>query len=129
MNPPDSTPIFAVSPEDLAAAIERAGSAATEAGISFDTLTADVTKAQEILARSGAVIGNALRTIYERLTRPEVQLKLAALTEQDEIVISAAAALERVKAQWPNLSAEQRIKVAELLGGVYQITIALSILS
>ena len=55
---------FAVSAEDLAKGLARAGSIAQEVGVNFDELNAAITVAQERTARGGAVIGNALKTIF-----------------------------------------------------------------
>jgi TP901 family phage tail tape measure protein len=62
---------YAVSSGDLIEAIKRSGSFAQEAGVSFDELTATVTVLQEATARGGSVIGNSLKTIFERVQRPE----------------------------------------------------------
>jgi len=62
---------FAVSAEDLANGLARAGSIAQEVGVSFDELNAAITIAQERTARGGSVIGNALKTIFTRLRSDE----------------------------------------------------------
>lgn len=62
---------YAVSSGDLIEAIKRSGAFAQEAGLSFDELTATVTVLQEATARGGSVIGNSLKTILERVGRPE----------------------------------------------------------
>lgn len=62
---------YAVSSADLIEAIKRSGAFAQEAGVGFDELTATVTVLQEATARGGSVIGNSLKTIFERVGRPE----------------------------------------------------------
>jgi hypothetical protein len=62
---------FAVSASDLTEALSRTGQAAQEAGVGFDELNALVTTAQQSTARGGAVIGNALKTIFTRLQRTD----------------------------------------------------------
>lgn len=62
---------YAVSSADLIEAIKRSGSFAQDAGLSFDELAATVTVLQEVTARGGSVIGNSLKTIFERVRRPE----------------------------------------------------------
>jgi len=54
---------------DLAEAIKRVGSSASEANISLNETIALVTAAQQITARDGAVIGNSFKTIFTRLGR------------------------------------------------------------
>ena len=57
---------FAVSAQDFADAIARAGQAARDAGVDIDQLIGLVTAAQERTARGGAVIGNSFKTIFTR---------------------------------------------------------------
>ena len=67
---------YAVSSADLIEAIKRSGSFAQDAGTSFDELAATVTVLQEVTARGGSVIGNSLKTIFERVRRPESIIQL-----------------------------------------------------
>jgi len=62
----------------LAEALSRTGQAAQEAGVSLDQLNALVTSAQQSTARGGAVIGNALKTIFTRLQRTDTLDQLEA---------------------------------------------------
>ena len=62
---------FAVSTEDLINGLERASASARVAGVSFDELLAVVTTVQERTQRGGAVIGNAFKTIFARLSRTD----------------------------------------------------------
>lgn len=75
---------YAVSSGDLIEAIKRSGSFAQEAGVGFDELTATVTVLQEATARGGSVIGNSLKTIFERVGRPESIKQLRALKVEVE---------------------------------------------
>jgi len=58
---------FAVSSKDLIEGISRSASVAQEAGVSFNELAGLITTLQEKTARGGAVIGNALKTIFTRI--------------------------------------------------------------
>ena len=60
---------FAVSAQDLAEAFSRAGSTAEDAGVSFNELLGLVTAVEQKTARGGAVIGNAFKSIFTRLSR------------------------------------------------------------
>ena len=62
---------FAVSTEDLIDGLERASASARVAGVSFDELLGAVTTVQERTQRGGAVIGNAFKTIFARLSRTD----------------------------------------------------------
>ena len=84
---------FAVSSRDLSEALQRVGSSASEAGVSFDELLGIVTSVQQTTARGGAVIGNALKTIFTRIERPQVinDLKDFGITVTDVSVWSMGA--------------------------------------
>ena len=60
---------FAVGARDLVEAIGRVGSSAIDAKVGFDELNAMVTSVQQTTGRGGAVIGNAMKTIFTRLQR------------------------------------------------------------
>ncbi len=136
--PTPATPTC-LSSEDLAAALTRAGGAAKEANISLDALIAHVTKAQLATARGGAVIGNALNAIYERSSQRETQLALmdAGLKQSwDDLLVKhpswtyhTATVFDNLQAQWSNLSASQRARVCELMGGVRNANIARAIIA
>jgi hypothetical protein len=109
---------FAVSSRDLAAAFARAGSAADAAGVSFGTLTKQVVIAQEVTSRGGTVIGNALRTVYERLRDSDT---LVCLRQHGLSRDTPDDLLKAISAKWPTLAPKDKNAVAELLGGVRQI--------
>jgi len=67
---------FAVSTEDLINGLERASASARVAGVSFDELLGVVTTVQERTQRGGAVIGNAFKTIFARLSRTDTLVAL-----------------------------------------------------
>ena len=70
---------FAVSTEDLINGLERASASARVAGVNFDELLAVVTTVQERTQRGGAVIGNAFKTIFARLSRQDTLKTLRGL--------------------------------------------------
>jgi hypothetical protein len=74
---------FAVSAKDLADALSRAGSAASDAGVGFDRLIALIISAQQTTARDGAVIGNALKTIFARVNHPEFEQSISTAIFKD----------------------------------------------
>ena len=124
---------FAVSSADLAEAIKRVGSSASEAGVSLDELIAIVTTAQQITARGGAVIGNSFKTIFTRLQRTDVldslnQLGIATQTQEGNTrpLINILTDLSKT---YDDLSDSQKSQIAELVGGVFQINILKASLS
>lgn len=124
---------FAVSSADLANALSRVGSAAQDAGVSFDELLAIVTSAQQTTARGGAVIGNSLKTIFTRIQRPKVldELERLGVTVRnlEGETRPAIQILGELAKTFEGLSSTQRSQVGELVGGVFQINILKAALS
>ena len=124
---------FAVSSADLANALTRVGSAAEDAGVSFDELLAIVTATQQTTARGGAVIGNSLKTIFTRIQRPKVldELERLGVTVRDleGETRPAIQILGELAKTFDGLSSSQRSQVGELVGGVFQINILKAALS
>ncbi len=116
---------FAVSSAQLNEALTRVGSSAEESGISIDKLIATVTAAQQITGRGGAVIGNALKTIFTRLQRPEVLNQLeqlgVAIKDQNGFLLDGISILKNYSDATKNLSQAEKARTAELVGGIYQI--------
>ena len=124
---------FAVSSADLAEALRRVGSTASDAGVSFDQLVAAVTSAQQVTARGGSVIGNSFKTIFTRLQRPAVLqqleqlgIKTKGLGDSARPVIGILTDLAKV---YDRLASSQRAQISELIGGVFQINIVKAALS
>ena len=124
---------FAVSSADLANALSRVGSAAEDAGVSFDELLAIVTATQQTTARGGAVIGNSLKTIFTRIQRPKVldALEKLGVTVRDleGETRPAIQILGELAKTFDGLGSSQRSQVGELVGGVFQINILKAALS
>ena len=116
---------FAVSSAQLNEALTRVGSSAEESGISLDKLIATVTAAQQTTGRGGAVIGNALKTIFTRLQRPEVLNQLEqlgiAVKDQNGFLLDGIGVLKNYADATKNLSQIEKARTAELIGGIYQI--------
>jgi len=113
---------FAVGAGDLAEALARTGQAAQEAGVSLDQLNALVTVAQERTARGGAVIGNALKTIFTRLQRTDTldqleQFNIAVRDVQGNI-LPAVTILQNFANSYNNLADAQRAQLSEQVAGV-----------
>lgn len=115
---------FAVSAKDLADAFQRAGSTAEDAGVSFDELLGIVTAVQQTTSRGGAVIGNALKSIFTRISRSSTISELQALGVQineNQTGIQKLQALSEALERVSNPSTASQIK--ELAGGVFQINV------
>jgi TP901 family phage tail tape measure protein len=116
---------FAVSSEDLAKGLSRAGSIAQEVGVSLDELNAIVTVVQEKTARGGAVIGNAFKTIFTRIRSKET---INALQEIGIFSRDASGNLRPVvdiltqlAGKLSSLSEVQKIEVLEAIASKYNI--------
>ncbi len=118
---------FAVSSADLAEGLSRAGAAASDAGVSFDQLLGIITAVQQTTARGGAVIGNALKTIFTRVEKPETIDALRSLgVVVDDVsgsVLGALPLLQNFAQRYDELSGPLKKQAALMVGGVYQINI------
>lgn len=118
---------FAVSTRDLQEAISRVGTTAGEAGVSLDELNGIVTAVQQSTARGGAVIGNAFKTIFTRLARPETLTQLEelgiAVKDLQGNTLPAIQILKNFAAVQDTLSDAQKQSVKESVAGVFQINI------
>jgi TP901 family phage tail tape measure protein len=118
---------YAVGAGDLAEALSRTGQAAQEAGVSLDQLNALVTSAQQSTARGGAVIGNALKTIFTRLQRTETLDQLEAFNiavrDVQGNILPAVTVLQNFAGAYKNLGDAQRAQLSEQVAGVYQVNI------
>lgn len=118
---------FAVSSKDLAEAIKRVGSTASDAGVSLDELIGLVTAAQQTTSRGGAVIGNSFKTIFTRVENSKTQEKLEALgiatKKMSGESLSAIRILQNLATTYDTLTEAQQSEAAQLVGGVYQVNI------
>ena len=124
---------FAVGAGDLAEALSRTGQAAQEAGVSLDQLNALVTSAQQSTARGGAVIGNALKTIFTRVQRTETLDQLEAFNiavrDVQGNILPAVTILQNFAGAYRGLADAQRAQLSEQVAGVYQVNILKAIVN
>jgi len=118
---------FAVSAQDLAKAVQRVGATAEDAGVRFNQLLGFVAAAQTVTARGGAVIGNAFKSIFTRLARPQVldDLESIGVTTKTAAgqILPMVTILKNLASQYDHLSYSQKSFVSEAVGGVYQVNI------
>jgi TP901 family phage tail tape measure protein len=115
---------FAVSAQDLAEGFSRAGSTAEDAGVSFDELLGIITAVEQKTARGGAVIGNALKSIFARLGRGKVIDDLRELGVEIDSSQTGIQKLQALSTALENV-ADPTVasKIKELAGGVFQINV------
>ncbi len=118
---------FAVSTKDLSDALTRVGESAQEAGVSFNELIALVAAVQQRTARGGAVIGNAFKTIFTRISRSDTldQLEELGIAVRDTAgnTLPAIRILSQLASTYDTLNDAQKSFIGETVGGVYQINL------
>lgn len=115
---------FAVSAQDLAEAFSRAGSTAEDAGVSFDQLLGLVTAVEQKTARGGAVIGNAFKSIFTRISRGNTIEKLKELGVEIDATQTGIQKLNALSVALQNVSDPTVASaIKELAGGVFQINV------
>tara|TARA_B100001093_G_scaffold236738_1_gene226837 strand:- start:16023 stop:20705 length:4683 start_codon:yes stop_codon:yes gene_type:complete len=115
---------FAVSAQDLADGFSRAGSTAEDAGVSFDQLLGLITAVEQRTARGGAVIGNAFKSIFTRLSRGttiEDLQELGVAIDANQNGVQKLQALSKALENITDPTVASQIK--ELAGGVFQINV------
>lgn len=114
---------FAVSTKDLAEAIKRVGSAAEDVGVDINELMGIVTSAQQITSRGGAVIGNALKTIFQRISRPEIIEQLQMLGVNITSAQDGLTKLKNISDAVNRSSPGAATQIKQLAANVYQYNI------
>ncbi|MBL69579.1 MAG: phage tail tape measure protein [Verrucomicrobiales bacterium] len=118
---------FAVSAEDFAQAIARAGQSARSAGVDINQLIGLVTAAQERTARGGAVIGNAFKTIFTRVRRSSTLAELEnlgiAVRDLQGKTLPAMKIMQSLANTYDTLTDAQRAYISQNVAGVFQINI------
>lgn len=115
---------FAVSAQDLAEGFSRAGSTAEDAGVSFDELLGLITAVEQRTARGGAVIGNAFKSIFTRLSRGSTIEDLQSLGVAIDANQSGVQKLKALSDALQNISDPTvASQIKELAGGVFQINV------
>ncbi len=116
---------FAVSSKDLAEALVRTGSAAADAGVSFNQFIGLVTAAQQISQRGGTAIAGALNTIFTRINRKDTLDALdslgIAITDVRGQALPTIQVLQNFAVAYDKMTGSIKNQAAELVGGVRQL--------
>jgi TP901 family phage tail tape measure protein len=114
----------AVSAKDLSDALSRSASVANSAGVNLDELLAITTAVEQRTARGGAVIGNAFKSIFARLSRGGVIQQLQDLGVAVEKSQTGIQKLQAIANSFQTIQdSVGQNKVLELGAGVYNINI------
>ncbi len=123
---------FAVGARDLVEAIGRVGSSAKDAKVGFDELNAMVTAVQQTTGRGGAVIGNAMKTIFTRLQRQSTLDALeaygVAVKDVQGATLPAIQILDNFARSYKGLTDNSQAYLREQVAGVFQANILSAIL-
>lgn len=112
--------VAATSAGGLAEGVSRVGSAAADAGVSFDELLGLIASAKQITGRSESTIGNAFKTIFTRLDRSKVRDVLGGVVDIKESD-SGIQILQKLAGAYDGLSRQQQAYISEITAGVFQI--------
>lgn len=123
---------FAVAARDLVEGLSRVGSAAVDAKVDFNELNALITAVQQTTGRGGAVIGNALKTIFTRLQRESTleALEKFNVTVRDVQgnILPATQVLDNFAGKYDKLADSTQAYLREQVAGVFQANILSAIL-
>ena len=118
---------FAVSARDLMDALGRVGSAAVDAKVDFNELNAMVAAVQQQTGRGGAVIGNALKTIFTRIQRKDTLKALEdygiAVRDIEGSTLPAMNILKQFASTYKTLTDSNKAYLREQVAGVFQANI------
>jgi len=118
---------FAVSAKDLMEGLGRVGSAAVDAKVDFDELNAMIAAVQQQTGRGGAVIGNALKTIFTRLQRRDTLTALeqfnVEVQDMEGNILPAMNILQNFAKTYKTLSDANKGYLREQVAGVFQANI------
>ncbi len=122
---------FAVSSADLIEGFNRSAAVAQNAGVTFDELAGIITALQQETSRGGAVIGNALKTIFTRLqdTSTLNQLRGLGVAVQDleGNLLPARQILQNLAKDVEGLGQITRAGVFKDVAGTFQINQLISL--
>jgi TP901 family phage tail tape measure protein len=123
---------FAVGARDLVEAVGRVGSSARDAKVGFDELNAMITSVQQTTGRGGAVIGNAMKTIFTRLQRQSTLDALesfnVAVRDVEGNTLPAMKILDNFAKSYKGLKDASQGYLREQVAGVFQANILSAIL-
>lgn len=124
---------FAVSSADLIEGFNRSAAVAENAGVTFDELAGIITALQQKTSRGGAVIGNALKTIFTRLqdTSTLSQLQGLGIAVQDlqGNLLPARQILQNLAGDVEGLGQVTKTGIFKDVAGAFQINQLISLVN
>lgn len=121
---------YAVSTNQLAEGMSRAGATASTFGVEMEELAGDITAISSVTQESGEKIGTALRTIYSRVTTMEGSREILeglgiAMYEMGSAgpeIRNVSDILGDLADQWSDLSSEQQQNIGVTIAGRSRLT-------
>ncbi|ALS22316.1 phage tail tape measure protein [Paenibacillus naphthalenovorans] len=118
---------FAVTTKDLAISLMKAGSTAKTFGVTMEETIGDATSIMLATRESGAIAGNALKTIYSRLTTMQPAIDALAsiginVKNASGEMKSATEIIDEYSSKFNSLTKEEQQNTAVVLAGRYQLS-------
>ncbi|AZU99065.1 tail tape measure protein [Bacillus phage pW4] len=119
---------YAVSSDDLAQSLARAGGTANAFGVSLEQVLGHTVAIGEATRESGAIVGNSLKTIYSRITTVDAAisgLKSVGVNVFDNITKDSRNVndiLGDLAGKWGGLSKSQRENLGVTIAGRHQLS-------
>lgn len=125
---------YAISTQQLATSIARAGGTAAAFGVDLNELIGHTTSIGVATRESGAIIGNSLKTIYSRInTLPAAQKAIEGLGIATKTLAGdnrdVADIMNDLAKKWPELSNAQKQNLGVTIAGRYQLSRFLAMLN
>lgn len=126
-NSPEVPVDSCVAPSDPSEAFARCADSASQAGVSSQEVINLFEIAQRKSSKGGAVIGNALNSIFSRISRNDV---IEQVRNKGVPIDMGQKGMDRLRTvlDWLSTNPECSNEVKELIGGVYQVNITSAIL-
>jgi TP901 family phage tail tape measure protein len=125
---------FAVTSQNLAIALTKAGSSAKTFGVSMESLLGNSTAIMAATRESGAIVGNSLKTIYSRITTMSASKDILesvgiSIHDMGGNVRSVTDILGELAGKFQSLSSEQQQNIGVTVAGRFQLNRFLALMS
>ena len=122
---------FAISTQQIASGMEKSASTAKTFGLEMEEVIGHITSIGSVTMESGERIGNALKTIYARITTndkaisalEQVEISINKISETGEVVTRETGdIIEELAGKWNTLSDAERQSLGVNIAGVNQLS-------
>ena len=128
---------YSISTKQLAESLSKAGATAQTFGVSMEQVAGQTTAIGAVTQESGAIIGNALKTIYSRITTMKpatdalnsVGVSIRRMGENGMEMKPVNDILGDLAGKWSSLSAEQQQNIGVIIAGRNQLSRFLALMN